>query len=134
MKVSEIINSHLIWFILLAAVSGLFLPRFSFLSNYVSLILFFMILGLGLTLEFKEFITVVKTPWKVLIAIFVQYSVIPLAAFLLTFLITDKDLAIGTLIIGAAPSEITSALMVTWLMEILHWERRLWAFPYCYRH
>lgn len=74
MKVSEIINSHLIWLILLAAVSGLFLPRFSFLSNYVSLILFFMILGLGLTLEFKEFITVVKTPWKVLIAIFVQYS------------------------------------------------------------
>ena len=71
-----------------------------------------MILGLGLTLEFKEFITVVKTPWKVLIAIFVQYSVIPLAAFLLTFLITNKDLAIGTLIIGAAPSEITSALMV----------------------
>jgi len=112
MKVSEIINDYLIWFILLAAILGLFLPQLSFLSNYVSWILFFMILGLGFTLESKEFIGVVKTPRKVLISLLAQYSIIPLVAFLLSLLISNKDLAIGTLIIGAAPSEITSALMV----------------------
>lgn len=112
MKISKLINNHLIWFILIAAFLGIILPQFSFLSNYVSWILFFMILGLGFTLDFKEFINVIKTPWKVLIAILVQFSIIPLVAFLLAFLIADKDLAIGTLIIGAAPSEITSALMV----------------------
>ncbi|MCH8067388.1 MAG: bile acid:sodium symporter family protein [Nanoarchaeota archaeon] len=112
MKVSEIINNYLVWFILLAAVLGVFLPQFSFLSNYVSWILFFMILGLGFTLELKEFVGIAKTPWKVLIAVLVMYSIIPLVAFLLAFLIADKDLAIGTLIIGVAPAEITSALMV----------------------
>jgi len=112
MKVSEIINNYLVWFILLAAVLGLFLTQFSFLSNYVSFILFFMILGLGFNLEFSGFVKVIKTPWKVLAVILVQYSVIPLLALLLIYFIKDSNFSLGILVLSAAPSEITSALMV----------------------
>lgn len=112
MSLPNIINRNLVWFVVLAALGGFFLPQFAFLSDYISWILFVMILGLGLTLELKEFAGVARTPWKVLIAILTQYSVIPLLAYALSLLIDDENLAIGTLIIGAAPSEITSALMV----------------------
>ena len=112
MNISEVINRHLVWFIVLAAAGGFFLPQFAALSNYVSWILFVMILGLGLTLELSEFVSVAKAPWKVLAAVLIKYTAIPLLAYALSLLIVDEDLAIGTLVIGAAPSEITSALMV----------------------
>lgn len=112
MNFPDLINRFLVWFVLLSALGGFFLPQFAFLSDYISWVLFVMILGLGLTLEFKEFAGVARAPWKVLIAIVAQYSVIPLLAYALSLMIADENLAIGTLIIGAAPSEITSALMV----------------------
>ena len=112
MNFPGVINRFLVWFVVLSAIAGFFLPQVAFLSAFVSGILFVMILGLALTLEIKEFVSVARTPWKVLIAILTQYSVIPLLAYGLSLLIVDENLAIGILIIGAAPSEITSALMV----------------------
>ncbi|MGQ9469726.1 MAG: bile acid:sodium symporter family protein [Nitrososphaerales archaeon] len=77
----------------------------------IALILFFMILGLGLTLTFQDFLKV-ATPIKIGINLIVQYTTVPMIAFLLSSLIKDSNIATGVLIIGSAPSEITSALMV----------------------
>jgi len=112
LSLSRYVNNNLLFLVIVFTVIGVLFPQFSFLTNYVSPILFVMILGLGLTLTLQDFVKVAKTPQKILVALIVQYSVIPVIAFTLTFLSNDPTIAIGILIIGCAPSEITSALMV----------------------
>lgn len=112
MGLSRWVNDHLLFLVATFAVLGIASPSFSFLSGYVGLILFFMMLGLGLTLPLKDFVKAAKVPQRILVALIAQYTVIPIIAFSLTFLIDDPGLAVGILIIGSAPSEITSALMV----------------------
>lgn len=112
MNISKVINDNLIWFILLAVIMGVFLPQFSFLANYVSVMLFFMILGLGFTLKFSRFKEVLKKPWKIVLAIATIYTIIPGIGYLLSLFVSNMQHSDGILIIGSAPSEITSALMV----------------------
>jgi len=112
MLLSRWINDNLLLLVILFAIIGVLSPRFSFLSNYVGFILFVMILGLGLTLTVQDFFKVAKIPQRILVALTVQYSAIPIIAFSLTFLVKNFNVAMGILVIGSAPSEITSALMV----------------------
>ncbi|WP_309492516.1 bile acid:sodium symporter family protein [Candidatus Hecatella orcuttiae] len=112
MGLSRWINDNLLFLVIVFAITGVLFPKFSFLSHYVDPILFVMILGLGLTLTFQDFGRVARTPQKILAALGVQYSVIPVVALSLTFWAENPHTALGILIIGVAPSEITSALMV----------------------
>ncbi|MEM3737403.1 MAG: bile acid:sodium symporter family protein [Candidatus Bathyarchaeia archaeon] len=112
MGLSRWVNDNLLVLVIIFAIIGVLFPQFSFLSNYVGLILFVMILGLGLTITLQDFVKVVNTPQKILAVLIVQYSAIPIIAFSLTYLARDRSTAMGILIIGSAPSEITSALMV----------------------
>ena len=111
-RAAALINSHLFALVVVAATAGLLLPGAAGLRSLVSPILFVMVFGMGLTLTLGELASAFRRPARTVAVLLVQYSVLPLAAWLLSRLVGDPDLRMGFLIVGAAPSEVTSALMV----------------------
>jgi BASS family bile acid:Na+ symporter len=111
-RAAAFVNDHFFACVVVAAAAGLLLPSAAGLRSGVSPILFVMIFGMGLTLTLGELASVFRRPLRVLAVLLVQYSVLPVAAWLLARLVGDADLRMGFMIVAAAPSEITSALMV----------------------
>ncbi len=71
-----------------------------------------IMLGLGLGLTKQDFIRVVKTPRDFLVGLISQLIILPIVAFvLIKFLGTTPEIALGVMIIAAAPGGITSNIL-----------------------
>ena len=71
-----------------------------------------IMLGLGLGLTVQDFIRVVKNPKDFIIGLICQLIILPIIAFLLIFILkTPVELALGVMIIAAAPGGVTSNVM-----------------------
>jgi BASS family bile acid:Na+ symporter len=69
----------------------------------------FIMLGLGLGLTVQDFLRVIKVPKDFLIGFICQLILLPLVAFgLIKLLNTSSELAIGVILIAAAPGGVTS--------------------------
>ena len=71
-----------------------------------------IMLGLGLGLTTKDFTRVLKTPKDFLVGLTSQLIILPIVAFILIkFLGTSPEIALGVMIIAAAPGGITSNIL-----------------------
>ncbi len=71
-----------------------------------------IMLGLGLGLTKNDFIRVLKTPRDFMIGLISQLIILPIVAFILIkFLDTSPEIALGVMIIAAAPGGITSNIL-----------------------
>ena len=71
-----------------------------------------IMLGLGLGLSVQDFTRVVKTPRDFLVGLISQLVILPIVAFILIkFLGTSPEIALGVMIIAAAPVGITSNIL-----------------------
>ena len=71
-----------------------------------------IMLGLGLGLTKQDFTRVIKTPKDFLLGLVSQLIILPIVAFLLIkFLGTSPEIALGVMIIAAAPGGITSNIL-----------------------
>ena len=71
-----------------------------------------IMLGLGLGLTTKDFTRVLKTPKDFLVGLISQLIILPIVAFILIkFLGTSPEIALGVMIIAAAPGGITSNIL-----------------------
>ena len=71
-----------------------------------------IMLGLGLGLSVQDFTRVVKTPRDFLVGLISQLVILPIVAFILIkFLGTSPEIALGVMIIAAAPGGITSNIL-----------------------
>ena len=71
-----------------------------------------IMLGLGLGLTIQDFTRVIKTPKDFLIGLISQLIILPIVAFILIkFLGTSPEIALGVMIIAAAPGGITSNIL-----------------------
>ena len=72
----------------------------------------FIMLGLGMSLTIQDFIRVIKIPKDFLIGFICQLILLPIVAFLLIKLLnTPAELAIGVMLIAAAPGGVTSNVL-----------------------
>ena len=72
----------------------------------------FIMLGLGMSLTLKDFTRVVKFPKDFLVGFICQMLVLPIIAFsLIKLLNTPIELALGVMIIAAAPGGVTSNVL-----------------------
>ena len=96
----------------LAAAAGLLLPDVAGgLAGGVPVMLAGQVLGVALTVTARQFAGVARRPLAVLVALTVQWTVLPLAGVALFHLVSDPDLRTGILVVAVAPAEITSALV-----------------------
>ena len=71
-----------------------------------------IMLGLGMSLTIKDFTRVIKFPKDFLVGFFCQMIVLPIIAFaLIKILNTPIELALGVMIIAAAPGGVTSNIL-----------------------
>ena len=71
-----------------------------------------IMLGLGASLTFKDFTRVLKNPKEVLIGLICQLIILPIVAYLLViFLKVPIELALGVMLIAAAPGGVTSNIL-----------------------
>ena len=71
-----------------------------------------IMLGLGLGLTTNDFTRVLKTPKDFLVGLISQLIILPIVAFILIkFLGTSPEIALGVMIIAAAPGGITSNIL-----------------------
>jgi len=71
-----------------------------------------IMLGLGASLTFKDFTRVLKNPKEVLIGLICQLIILPIVALLLIiFLKVPAELALGVMLIAAAPGGVTSNVL-----------------------
>ncbi len=71
-----------------------------------------IMLGLGMGLTLQDFTRVIKTPRDFLVGLISQLIILPLVAFILIkFLGTKPEIALGVMIIAAAPGGITSNIL-----------------------
>ena len=81
-------------------------------STIAPLGLAFIMLGLGMNLKIQDFLRVVKFPKDFLVGFICQMVVLPIIAFsLIKLLNTPIELALGVMIIAAAPGGVTSNVL-----------------------
>ena len=75
-------------------------------------ILALIMLGLGLGLKIEDFTRILKTPKDFFVGFFCQLIILPLVAYLLIIILkVTPEIAIGVMIIAAAPGGVTSNIL-----------------------
>ena len=81
-------------------------------TKIAPIILALIMLGLGLGLKIEDFTRVLKTPKDFFLGFFSQLIILPLVAYLLIIILkTPPEIAIGVMIIAAAPGGVTSNIL-----------------------
>ena len=81
-------------------------------TKIAPLALALIMLGLGLGLTLQDFARILKTPKDFLVGLISQLIILPIVAFILIkFLGTTPEIALGVMIIAAAPGGITSNIL-----------------------
>ncbi len=81
-------------------------------TKIAPIILALIMLGLGLGLKIEDFTRVLKTPKDFFAGFFSQLIVLPLVAYLLIIILrVPPEIAIGVMIIAAAPGGVTSNIL-----------------------
>ena len=81
-------------------------------TKIAPIILALIMLGLGLGLKVEDFTRVLKTPKDFFVGFFSQLIILPIVAYLLIIILkTPPEIAIGVMIIAAAPGGVTSNIL-----------------------
>jgi len=81
-------------------------------TKIAPIILALIMLGLGLGLKVEDFTRVLKTPKDFFVGFFSQLIILPLVAYLLIIILkVPPEIAIGVMIIAAAPGGVTSNIL-----------------------
>ena len=81
-------------------------------TKIAPIILALIMLGLGLGLKIDDFTRIIKSPKDFIVGFISQLIILPIVAYLLIIILrTPSEIAIGVMIIAAAPGGVTSNIM-----------------------
>lgn len=117
-RVTGFVNDYFVVWVIAASVLALVQPTaFAWIGGYISPLLGVVMLGMGLTLTPPDLKRIVDRPRDVFIGALAQWTVMPLAAYLLIQLFSlPTEIAIGLILLGAAPGG-TSSNVMTYLSK-----------------
>jgi BASS family bile acid:Na+ symporter len=112
-RASEFISKYFVVWVIAFALIALAVPNaFTWIAPYISPLLGLIMLGMGLTLRPDDLIRIVERPRDVAIGAVTQWLVMPVAAWGLTIVLgLPPALAIGVILVGAAPGGTASNVM-----------------------
>lgn len=118
LKITQFVSkTFAIWVVLAAFLAAQFPATFKIFVPWIPYLLGIVMLGMGLTLTFKDFAEVTKNPKAVIIGVVAQFVVMPSVAFALAKIFNlPADLAIGVILVGSAPGG-TSSNVMTYLAK-----------------
>ena len=104
--------------VIVAAVIGFLAPQgVSVLAPAVPWLLGIIMFCMGLTLTLPDFTRIAKRPWIVVIGAVLQYTIMPLAGWLIALTLQlPPELAAGVILVGCAPGG-TASNVITYLSK-----------------
>ncbi|WGE90155.1 bile acid:sodium symporter family protein [Actinobacillus arthritidis] len=113
LKLTQFVSkTFAIWVVVFAFISAQFPETFKQFVPWIPYLLGIVMLGMGLTLTFKDFAEVTKNPKAAIIGVIAQFVVMPSIAFLLAKAFQlPPDLAIGVILVGSCPGGTSSNVM-----------------------
>ncbi|ELZ82721.1 sodium-dependent transporter [Haloferax elongans ATCC BAA-1513] len=110
---SDLANTYFVGLVLVASATALIRPgAYTWIAPYISPLLGVIMLGMGLTLQPGDFRRLAERPRDVAIGAVAQWVVMPVAAYALTIALSlPPELAIGVVLVGAAPGGTASNVM-----------------------
>lgn len=118
-KVNSLIGKYMAVLIIAAAALALFLPASGTWidTGWINYLLMVVMLGMGLTLDFRDFSVVFTRPKDILLGCAAQFTIMPLIAFLLSKAFSlDAALTAGVILVGTCPGG-TSSNVITYLSK-----------------
>lgn len=112
-KTSNFVKKYMSIMVLIAAITAFLKPStFTWVAPHVSTLLGFIMLGMGMTLKEDDFMLIVKNPKNVVFGTIIQFTVMPLGAYLCARLFNlPAELAVGLILLGSCPGGVTSNVM-----------------------
>lgn len=113
LKLTQFVSkTFAIWVVVFAYIAAQFPETFKIFVPWIPYLLGIVMLGMGLTLTFRDFAEVTKNPKSVLIGVVAQFIVMPSIAYGLAKLFNlPPDLAIGVILVGCCPGGTSSNVM-----------------------
>lgn len=113
LKLTQFISkTFAIWVVVFAFIAAQFPETFKMFVPWIPYLLGIVMLGMGLTLTFKDFGEVTRNPKAVIIGVIAQFVVMPSVAYALAKLFQlPADLAIGVILVGCCPGGTSSNVM-----------------------
>ncbi|MGB9927856.1 MAG: bile acid:sodium symporter family protein [Methanosarcina sp.] len=106
-----------LWAVLLSAVAYLFPQYFAPHQGLIVPFLSLIMLGMGVTLSVDSFLAVFKRPRVVFLGTLMQYTIMPLAAWIVCLILKlPADLAAGVILLGCCPGG-TASNVITYLAK-----------------
>ncbi|WP_135805373.1 bile acid:sodium symporter family protein [Halorussus marinus] len=112
-RASDFANKYFVVWVLAASGAALAVPSgFTWIGPYITPLLGVIMLGMGLTLRPEDFRRLAARPRDVAIGTLTQWLVMPAAAYGLTVALSlPTELAVGVILVGAAPGGTASNVM-----------------------
>ncbi|MFH4902880.1 MULTISPECIES: bile acid:sodium symporter family protein [Staphylococcus] len=105
-------NTFLVWMLIAAIIGFIFPTQLATLSSWVPYLLGIVMLGMGLTIDPKDFKIIFQAPRSVIAGVILQYTIMPLSAFLIVKLFhLPPEIAIGVILVGCCPGGTSSNVM-----------------------
>lgn len=113
-KISSLAGKYFAFLVIIVAVIAYLIPdSFLFLGQYITILLGIVMFGMGLTLEPVDFKLVLTKPLTIIGGVLAQFIIMPLAAFILAYLLKlPPELAAGLVLLGSVPGGTASNVMV----------------------
>lgn len=115
-KIASLLTRYIGIIILIFSALAFWKPEgFGWATNYTSIFLGVAMFGMGLTIQTEDFKIVFSHPKEILTGCVAQYTVMPLAAWLLSVIFKlEPDLAIGVILVGCCPGG-TASNVITYI-------------------
>lgn len=112
-RVGKVASTYFVLWVLLFSGAALASPEtFTWIAPYIVPLLAIIMLGMGLTLTPEDFRRILDRPRDVAIGAVTQWIVMPVAAYVLVVALSlPEELAIGVILVGAAPGGTASNVM-----------------------
>lgn len=106
-----------LWAVLLSAVAYVYPEYFAPHNNLIVPFLSLIMLGMGVTLSADSFLAVLKRPHVVFLGTLMQYTIMPLAAWIVCMALKlPADLMAGVILLGCCPGG-TASNVITYLAK-----------------
>ena len=114
-RIDQVTSLFPLWAIIISAIAY-FTPSFfaSWKSAIVPLLTLIMF-GMGMTLKWEDFARTFKEPKRILLGIFLQYTIMPLTAYVISLVLgLSEELTIGMVLVGCSAGG-TASNVITYL-------------------
>ncbi|MGX7349663.1 bile acid:sodium symporter family protein [Dolosicoccus paucivorans] len=110
---NRLFQKYLPAFVLVTAVIALIKPGpFVWIAGIVPYMLQFIMFTMGMTMKPSDFSEISRRPWRVLLVTGLQFTVMPLTAYLLSILFKlPSEIALGLILVGSVPGGTSSNIM-----------------------